>query len=316
MISEFRTKLREAMQPAIGTGAYALLDFPDHSNVGDSAIWLGELRFLQAVTGRAPSYVCRFDYCDWNWLGQFDGTILLHGGGNFGDIYERHQLFREEVLARFPERRVMQLPQTLHFKDPAGLERTARVIANHKDFSLFVRDERSLAIARQFDCRVAMAPDLAFFLDLKRIGKPRHAGLYLRRTDEEQVAETAAPSAPGWVTADWLDEPADFHRATRMRVMIEGALAGRTDRALLRERLYRRLAEGRVRRGVRLLSSAREVVTDRLHAHILCTLMGVPHAVADNSYGKLSSFMDAWGTDRPGSPARRLAVADEARNAA
>jgi pyruvyl transferase EpsO len=49
-----------------------------------------------------------------------------------------------------------------------------------------------------------------------------------------------------------------------------------------------------VLRGCRLLSSGRLVITDRLHAHILNLLLGIPHAVLDNSYGKLGRFLEAW----------------------
>ena len=38
-------------------GPYALLDLPDHSNVGDSAILLGELVLLHRLFGRNPSFV-------------------------------------------------------------------------------------------------------------------------------------------------------------------------------------------------------------------------------------------------------------------
>ena len=36
-------------------GPLALVDFPDHSNVGDSAIWLGEMAYLRK-SGRLPAY--------------------------------------------------------------------------------------------------------------------------------------------------------------------------------------------------------------------------------------------------------------------
>jgi pyruvyl transferase EpsO len=36
------------------------------------------------------------------------------------------------------------------------------------------------------------------------------------------------------------------------------------------------------------------VITDRLHAHILSLLLGIPHAVLDNSYGKVGRFLAAW----------------------
>jgi exopolysaccharide biosynthesis predicted pyruvyltransferase EpsI len=43
-----------------------------------------------------------------------------------------------------------------------------------------------------------------------------------------------------------------------------------------------------------MLSEGRVVVTDRLHGHILCLLLGIPHIVLDNSYGKLRSFDETW----------------------
>jgi pyruvyl transferase EpsO len=57
-----------------------------------------------------------------------------------------------------------------------------------------------------------------------------------------------------------------------------------------------RLAAWRVRRGMRLLGTGARVVTDRLHAHILCLLLGIPHTTLDNSYGKLSTFIGTWTT--------------------
>jgi pyruvyl transferase EpsO len=41
------------------------------------------------------------------------------------------------------------------------------------------------------------------------------------------------------------------------------------------------------------------VVTNRLHGHILCVLLGIPHFVSDNSYGKLSAFHGDWTHESP-----------------
>ena len=58
-----------------------------------------------------------------------------------------------------------------------------------------------------------------------------------------------------------------------------------------------RKAEARLQRGLRLLARGERVLTDRLHVHILCTLMGIPHVVLDNSYAKLTSFITTWPAD-------------------
>jgi pyruvyl transferase EpsO len=60
-----------------------------------------------------------------------------------------------------------------------------------------------------------------------------------------------------------------------------------------------RLAEHRVLAGREILSRGSVVVTNRLHAHILCRLLGIPHVVMDNNYGKLSSYAETWETLGP-----------------
>jgi pyruvyl transferase EpsO len=63
--------------------------------------------------------------------------------------------------------------------------------------------------------------------------------------------------------------------------------------------LWDRLAQQRTQRGCRLLSRGRIVITDRLHAHILCTLLGIPHIVLDNNCGKLSGLIRCWAAEHP-----------------
>jgi pyruvyl transferase EpsO len=59
-------------------------------------------------------------------------------------------------------------------------------------------------------------------------------------------------------------------------------------------RTFAPLAKQRLARGCRILSSGRVVITDRLHGHILSLLLGIPHVLLDNSYGKVRSFYESW----------------------
>ena len=49
--------------------------------------------------------------------------------------------------------------------------------------------------------------------------------------------------------------------------------------------------------GVELLQPGRLIVSDRLHAHILSSLMRRPHLMLDNSYGKIARYIACWGDD-------------------
>lgn len=305
VIARLRTELSRIMDPLtenMRRQPYALLDFPNHSNVGDSAIFAGEIAWLKARFGRNPAWVNELGTPPEQDLIPQQGPIYLHGGGNFGDIYPRHQDFREAVLARHPGRPVIQLAQSLHYSAPDAASNAARAIATHGDFVLLVRDTPSLDFAHaRFDCPVQLCPDFAFALGpINRPAPPHRDVLLLLRNDPESVSPAAGHSLPqGWDIEDWLDEPADtFDRARRAKRW--GMLRSLDPRVLSagarRVAFYNALSGVRVARGLDQLASARYVITDRLHAHILCTLMGIPHAFLDNSYGKIARYSEAFGT--------------------
>lgn len=91
---------------------WTLLDFPAHANVGDSAIWLGTLRFLKSRFRSAPAFVSRNKEFPKN-IEQIapNGPILLHGGGNFGDLWDGFWQNRVGILTQFPNRKIVQMPQ-------------------------------------------------------------------------------------------------------------------------------------------------------------------------------------------------------------
>lgn len=46
--------------------------------------------------------------------------------------------------------------------------------------------------------------------------------------------------------------------------------------------------------GFETLGSAKFIMTDRLHGHILSTVMGVPHVLMDSKLGKNLNFHNTW----------------------
>jgi pyruvyl transferase EpsO len=293
---------------------FALVDFPDHANVGDSAIWLGTTAFFRRHSRTEPRYVASIAAFSPAALRQAhpDGPILIHGGGNFGDLWPRHQAFRERLLETFPDRPIVQLPQSVHYGDSRVADRTARIISRHGKFRLLVRDQASLDFAAErFDCSVRLCPDLALCLGPQERPTPVVDVLCLFRTDRERAAPHALPATRLRVqVTDWLGE-----RRLPIRLRELGAAAARLRSGprrmtALRVARYDAAAAARVARGCRLLSTGRLVVTDRLHAHLLSLLLGIPHAALDNTYGKLGRFLDAWTGDAPG--VYRVRTAEEA----
>jgi pyruvyl transferase EpsO len=297
----------------------ALLDFPSHPNVGDSAIWLGETEWLRRH-GHPVTYVCDLETYSRPRLAARlgDGVILLHGGGNLGDFWGEYQRFREQVIADFPANPIIQLPQTIHFLDEWGAGEARRVFDGHPNLTLLCRDRRSLRFARErFAAPSLLCPDMAFVLSaLQRPEAPRHAIVCLYRTDAESANAPLPPPRGGVEQTDWLEEvptPAD----ERYRALGE-QLARDTSPSpdLFRDLVATAdlLARERLQRGAEILSRGKVVITDRLHGHILCLLLGIPHVLLDNNYGKVRGFYESWTAGSPvaswaDSPAEALEVA-------
>jgi pyruvyl transferase EpsO len=284
---------------------FALVDFPYHSNIGDSAIYAGELAYLDS-RGLRASYVttARPPSAADTEMGKAigDGPIYLHGGGNFGDLWPYFQAYRERVIAMYPGRPIVQFPQTLYFSSPQKVGETARIIERHGAFTLLVRDQRSFELAqRSFQCDVRLCPDMAFCLGPQPRTQPTTDLLLHLRKDKEAARQHDVAGilrSTDAVQADWPREPPNSRRRVKLEALLStvgtGGVFGGIQR--LKELYFRKLTQKRLMRGMALLGSGRTVVTDRLHGHIISFLMGLPHCVLDNSYGKTSSFMNTWHT--------------------
>jgi exopolysaccharide biosynthesis predicted pyruvyltransferase EpsI len=274
---------------------FAILDFPDIRNCGDSAIWLGEMAYLRDRHGKRPAYVSRMRDFSAEDLERSvpTGPIFIHGGGNFGDLWISHQDFRERVLERFPGRQIVQFPQSIHYKSQERLETSARIIGRHKNFVLLVRDEESKVFAeKHFDCRVRLCPDMAFSIGPLAPEASEFPVLAMLRADLEKAGDADRSAYPDVPMEDWITESARRVRVAKTLGAASALLALKP--AQMRLRKLDAAAHNRFRRGIRQISRGRAIVTDRLHVHICSLLIGRPHAVLDNSYGKIRRFMSAF----------------------
>lgn len=306
VVAELSSRIETCLEQALrGTRTVAYVNYPNHGNAGDPALWLGGLRVFQRL-GIRVSYHCAPDTYDPHQLARTDpDAIVINGGGNLGDRYPRQQQGREAVLRDFATLRTVQLPQSIAFSDPTALARMQQLVTRHRDLTILLRDEQSLKRAREwFDAPVRRCPDLAFALGTRpRTDRPRHELLWLARDDQESTGHRLELEDLDAEVTDWLgtitDEPAWSRRARTARwidrTLASGVRGGKAT-SRWRQRItaptYRQLAEARVLRGMRILARGRVVVTDRLHGHVLSLLQGIPHVVLDNIDGKVRSLFD------------------------
>ena len=299
LLGQLANTIDETLSAVIPAGSrVALLDVPDHTNVGDHAITVGEFVALRRA-GFRLTHASALETGTPRRLAERlpETVILLHGGGNLGDLWPAHQRYREEVLARFPQHKVVQLPQSLAFERSETLTAAQRAFDGHPDFTLMVRDRENLNFARrEFSCRVELCPDSALALGpLATPSTPSRDVLCLARHDHERLSDEDCGSE----AVDW---PRPLDRRESFLAGLAGDLGAKLDRRPRRpsggERLLalalERLARRRLHRGICLLAGGRTVVTNRLHAHLLSLLLGIPNVVANTRSGKVHDFVDTW----------------------
>jgi pyruvyl transferase EpsO len=323
--AELRKELNAQIEAVLGpllsgrSEHICVIDTPDHPNVGDCAILLGELDYFarQHPASRLSHYDVHSYSANANKFIDQASVLMIHGGGNFGDIWPRHHQLRLLALESFRHKPIVQLPQSICFDSADELKRTQKMIQEHPDFTLLVRDAKSQAFAEQhFECRVILCPDMAFAMaPIRR--KPASTDVFcLLRTDKEVVADHAAiareleDSDRRSEICDWLDDPITLtkridSRLKRMTHVRPDRMAPFRTAALRVRQAY---ARQRLAYGVDLLSRGEVVVTDRLHAHILSSLLDIPNFFFDSYDGKISALYHTWTEGRAeATPVRSVA---------
>jgi exopolysaccharide biosynthesis predicted pyruvyltransferase EpsI len=283
-----------------GSTEVALLDFPGHQNSGDSMIFFGQKAYLSRL-GVRLAYICDAARYDPSVLRRRcpNGPILLQGGGNFGDRWVEIQEFRERVIADFPDRPIIQLPQSIDFQSDERLALAKERMGSHPELTLLIRDHAGAERTRLLfpSSNVEFCPDSAFGMGLlSRRREPVVDVIEIRRRDSEGVGH-AELTMPSGVTVERHDWGLLGARAVAWRVVRAPGSAVRrfpaASRALypLLPHMYEMQARLNVGNAVRLLSRGRVVVTDRLHATVLAALLGIPVVATDNAYGKVSALV-------------------------
>ncbi len=288
----------EAQLAPLVDADYVLLDLPYYTNIGDTLIWEGTRLFLNTLPHKCL-YRASVETFKPQTLSS-ETVILLQGGGNFGDIWRRHQDFRLSIIKSYPNNKIIILPQTAFYNDIKALEEDAAVFNAHGRLHICVRDTKSLALLKKYlSCDVRLVPDMAFCIPPDSL-KSRCSGagervLLLKRTDAEfceydfnsYIKEEASLLDVG----DWPTMEKSSWRVKRFHHYLykKGYKCRLMDiyaDKVLRPHL--------VKTGAEFVSRYKKVYTTRLHVAILSFLLGKEVVFFDNSYGKSSSFYDTW----------------------
>lgn len=284
-------------------GKVVYLDYPVYGNVGDLLIWFGARKLLArenvnviAEFGRNIGWraIKKIDECD---------TVCFQGGGNFGDLYPTHQNLREGIINKYKRKRIVIFPQSIYFSSTEALKNSAKILKGHPDLHVFVRDKQSVSLlVNEGVPNVYLSPDTAHALwpILPTKNAPSGTTLNHIRRDPESTGQAFVAEGEKTTNFDWEDLRKGmeryYFRASERLDEIDGKYFGNVLPAL---NIWEWESHRLFNKAVDIFSRHERVVTDRLHAMILCSLMSKECIATDNSYGKLSSYHELWLDDHP-----------------
>lgn len=310
-IAQLRAEIKRQLEPLLGGCRCIYLDAPYHSNIGDVCIWEGGLNFLSEI-GANITETHSLYWAPGKRLDP-DVVIVLHGGGNFGDLYRACQDFRLKIIETYPDNRIVMLPQSVWYDNDALIADDAAAMARHRNLWLCARDSAAFRFMQtHFGANhVLLVPDMAFclpdvLLQLYRHKEQSGKSLFMRRTDNEITGSTPDALGDNVDVHDWPTFEGKYKtrlhimnqtnaiqwrigRYSRLATLPLQVFADRTAKWFLRPRL--------TRCGLKFLSEYDSITTTRLHALILGTLLGKQINIIDNKTGKLTDFTSTWLTD-------------------
>lgn len=254
-----------------------ILDSSDYGNLGDQAILLSQLQFLQdhfknykiisLGIGRFHDYIETVE----NEM-QVDDIIVLQGGGNFGNQYQVAESTRRTIIQRFNNNKIILFPQTMYFSDDEEGRRelliSKSIYEKHPDLTLVAREKKSYRLMKDsFSKRVILTPDIVLYLNKSKFTVKRKGALFCFRNDIEGVLS-----------------PSDKEKAySHLKQVYEQVsltdTVGANNFAAVEEKFEQ-------------FRSAEIVVTDRLHGMVFAAITGTPCIALSNYNYKVSGTFD------------------------
>ena len=263
---------------------YAMLfDYYPSENKGDSAITVGEtllLRKLNIKVVFACKVICTKKHLDiaQNISRKYtnkDLVILFQGGGNIIG-WQDADYSRSEQIKRFMEFNIVMFPQSiLYFKQESHIHFCRTLYSSHPRLTFVWRDKVSFNLGKKLfpKVRSLLSPDIAYHIGfVPRFMQPTFDILWIKRTDIESPGYNASKAPIGYRmhVSDWLQwhtPHGDSHMENSFLMTTNGMM---------------------------FLQRGRVVITDRLHGHILSTLLNIPHVYIDNKQRKISNYHNTW----------------------
>lgn len=253
-----------------------LLATPTHNNVGDLAIVVAEERFLKKCGYEKVVNIIMGDCwesprCLARLLPR-KALVCLQGGGNMGDIYLDETL-RRILIPLLSGHEILLFPVTFFYRSTAeGIaeKETSVPFYSRENITIAAREETSYQVMRELypKANLLLTPDIVLFMGAQVFNEDRDGILFCFRDDQEKALSNR-----------------DIEKL-RKNLESRGLSCQMTSMIYYRH-IEAGMWEEVVREKMREISSARLLITDRLHGMIFAALTQTPCIVFGNNHHKV-----------------------------
>ncbi len=269
---------------------WILVGTPIHNNLGDHLITQSELEYLNRI--KQDEEIIEIPMEMFILYGdsiqrslKTNDIIFINGGGWMGTIWPEDEKRMQSMLRIFKKNNIIVFPQTIYFDkecETLGKEaeqcwnEASRALLCTRDYNSWLLADKVLKIKKE---RRLLLPDVALLYKnpLKKT-KRRNVALICLREDKEKMADDK--------TKKYLDS---LFKRFGLQIHYTSTLGKRVIKVKERERI--------IRKKLKEFSSAKIIVTDRLHGMIFAFLSGTPCVALDNKTKKVSGVYKEWLTD-------------------
>lgn len=259
-----------------------LFGTPAHGNLGDQAIAISELDFLNSISnGRdvieIPMPLFKTHQKLLRDCIRSDDTIIISGGGWMGNLWIHNEFTIREIVTDYLKNRVIIFPQTLYYTDDEEGRETAKkskeIFVGHNNLILTVRDAQSFEYAKNNlgfteNTNLFFCPDMVVYGTLANVENnlsDRKKALLCLRRDIEKISDTESVK----------------------KILEDAGYAIKETTTVLKKLIPMNKREEIVKNKIKEFGDASLVVTDRLHAMLFSLLAGTPCLAHDNATGKV-----------------------------
>ena len=291
-----KSEKRNKIKPQLMTkkNKILLMNTPCHGNIGDQAIAVAELSFLENnyldyQIIEVPSDHINHSIKDLKKYISEKDLIFIHGGGNLGNLYIDDEVFRRLIISKFKKNKIISFPQSIKYtSDQFGkdeLKKAQQIYSKNNNFYFTSRESATQESIKKWftsnknlftpDIVLSLAPLSSKYTKQKRFG----AISMLRKDKEKAVAD------------EFSDEITKYLDRNYSRHTVSDTTTG------IAEYIDSETRVEKVSDKWREIGQHELAVTDRLHGMIFCYLTKTPCVVLKNNNKKIESTYDCWLKD-------------------